>query len=106
MSQQIVECEILQLVKRAAAKRAADQMQELHHVARRVLVKASESAEPSEDGVAHPARRPRVAERERIKFRMPRDEHQIVKERIRASGRSMTAVLEEGLERYARTGEV
>lgn len=105
-NQQVVECQILSLVKTAAAAMAEKQMQELYHVARRILVKASEVAEPTEDGVAHPAQRPASAERERIKFRMPKDEHVIVKARIRASGRSMTSVLEEGLERYARTGKI
>lgn len=55
--------------------------------------------------VAHPAERPEGAERKRIRFVMDREKYDVVRERIRMSGISMTATLEQGLEAYARTGE-
>lgn len=55
--------------------------------------------------VAHPADRPKDAPRKRIRFMMPRDKYEVLIARIRASGLSMTATLEKGLEEFARTGE-
>lgn len=102
---QTVECLILAPVLNLAAARAAQQDRELTVVARAVLVKASRLAHPSDDGVAHPAERPPRADCKRIRFRMPKDEHAVVKDRIRASGQSMTSALEQGLMNYAKTGE-
>lgn len=100
-----VEAMILQPVRVAAQKRATDQDRQLAAVARAILVKISEQAQPSPDGVAHPARRPSKIPRKRIKFRMDAAQHAIVMDRIRASGSSLTAALEKGLEDYARTGK-
>jgi hypothetical protein len=104
-TKQTVEAMILRPIRIAAQARADEQARELAAVARAVLIKASESAEPSEDGVAHPASRPSNVGRQRIRFRMDREQHAVVKDRIRRSGQSMTAALEQGLEDYARTGK-
>lgn len=98
------EGEILLAVRNAAKARAESQARKLPAVARAVLIQASKRARPSEDGVAHPAERPTKAAKKRIRFTMDSDQYDLVKERIRQSGRSMTRALEEGLEDYARTG--
>lgn len=100
------EAQIRTTVLEAARARAETQARELHAVARALLVTTSKQARPSEDGVAHPAQRPEEVDRKRIRFSMDREEYGIIKDRIRASGRSLTAALEEELERYARTGEL
>ena len=100
-----VEAMILQPVRIAAQRQAAKQDRQLAAVARAILVKISETAQPSPDGVAHPARRPSTVPRKRLKFRMDKAQHEIVMDRIRASGSSLTAALEKGLEDYARTGK-
>lgn len=98
-------------VHKAAELRAKLQTRELPQVAKAILQRASEQATPLLDAdgkpmePAHPAERPDGTERVRIRFRTPRDEHEVVKQRIRTSGQSMTAVLEDGLRRYAETGE-
>jgi hypothetical protein len=98
-------------VHKAADLRARLQMRELPQVAKAILQRASEDATPLVDAdgnpmePAHPADRAEGTERVRIRFRTPTDEHEVIKQRIRASGSSMTAVLEDGLRRYAETGE-
>lgn len=98
-------------VHRAAELRAERLVQELPQVAKAILQRASENATPLLDAdgnpmePAHPADRPEGTERKRIRFRTDPKEHDVVKERIRSSGSSMTAVLEDGLRRYAETGE-
>lgn len=98
-------------VLNAAEIRAKRLVQELPQVAKAILKRASEEATPLLDAdgkptePAHPAERPEGTERKRIRFRTIPEEHDIVKERIRASGSSMTAVLEDGLRHYAETGE-
>lgn len=104
-NKQTVEAMILKPIRIAAQARAVREARELASVARQVLIKASENAQPSEDGVAHPASRPSNLGRQRIRFRMDREQHQVVKDRIRRSGQSMTSALEKGLEAYARTGK-
>jgi len=98
-------------VVRAAELRAERLVQELPQVAKAILQRASENATPLVDAdgnptePAHPAERPPGTKRRRIRFRTWPEEHDIVKERLRSSGASMTAVLEDGLRRYAETGE-
>jgi hypothetical protein len=99
------EGEILIPILLAAQAQARSKAQNLSAVGRAILRKASKAAEPSTDGVAHPAARPSNAGRKRMRFRMPGDEYEVIKERIRASGESVTAALEKGLEQYARTGK-
>lgn len=102
---QTVEAQITSLIRDAAKIKAEEQAHNLSAVAQAVIIRASKAAVPREDGVAHPAQRPRQTGCVRIRFRMNAEAYRIAKERIRASGTSMTAALEEGLERYARTGE-
>ena len=98
-------------VLRAAELRADLQVQELPQVAKAILQRASEDAKPLLDAdgnpmePAHPADRPEGTARKRIRFRTDPGEHDLVKERIRTSGASMTAVLEDGLRLYAETGK-
>lgn len=105
------EAMILEPVLEAAEARARQQDRQLPQVAKAILIRASEDATPllDEDGKptepAHPAERPAAATRRRIRFRVDAAAHEIVKDRIRASGTSMTAALEQGLLNYARTGE-
>ena len=101
-----VEAMVLAPIKRAAKAQADKDMRQLPVIARAILLEASKKAEPSEDGVAHPASRPTNANRLRIRFRMDPGEYEIVRDRIRASGQSVAAALEKGLERYARTGKI
>lgn len=100
-----VEAEIVTQILTAARKRAAKQGREITGVARNILVKASKAAK-LKPGVAHPANRPAQAARQRLRFRMDPEAYDVIKKRIRASGQSMTAALESGLEHYARTGEI
>ena len=98
-------------VLRAAKARAAMQDREITVVAKAILIRLSQNANPlvDEEGKptepAHPATRAPGEPRKRIRFRVDPDEHEGVKERIRASGISMTAALEQALESYSRTGE-
>lgn len=98
-------------VLRAAKARAATQDREITVVAKALLIKASQTATPllDEEGKptepAHPATREPGEVRKRIRFRVDPEAHEGVKERIRASGISMTAALETALESYSRTGE-
>lgn len=104
-SKQKVDMMVIDKVLQAAKLRAAEEAHDMSAVAKAIIIKASKNAKPSEDGVAHPAQRPARAERTRIRFLMGRQKYAIARDRIRASGTSVTAVLEEGLERYARTGQ-
>lgn len=88
----------------AAKERAKAQQRLLTRVARSLLERAARDAIPTEDGVAHPAVRSATAERKRIRFSVDTEAHDIMREKIRASGISMTAALEYELARYARTG--
>jgi predicted HicB family RNase H-like nuclease len=99
------EAKIRETVHRAAKARAAENAQELSRVAQAILIRASKAASPEEGGVAHPAKRPTGAPVKRIRFRIDSEAHEVIKARIRGSGTSMTAALEEGLENYARTGQ-
>lgn len=98
-------------VLKAAELRAQRLVQELPQVAKAILQRASEEAKPLLDAdghpmePAHPADRPEGTPRKRIRFRTDPEEHDLVKERIRTAGSSMTAVLEDGLRRYAETGK-
>jgi hypothetical protein len=98
-------------VLRAAKARAATQDREITVVAKAILIKLSKNATPliDEEGKptepAHPATREPGEVRKRIRFSVDPDEHEGVKERIRASGISMTAALETALEIYSRTGK-
>jgi hypothetical protein len=95
---------VLEVIRVAAEKRAQNEARELSKVAWAIVERAAKNSQPTSDGVAHPARRPTNLETKRIRFSAPRARYQAAKERIRDSGRSVAAVLEEGLERYARTG--
>lgn len=103
---QIVDHEVLAQVKRLAAARARVNLQELPQVAWTLLRNMARKAKPVEDGVAHPANRPAAAEKERIRFRAPREEYAQVRAAIRASGRSISSALEDALEEYGRSGKL
>jgi hypothetical protein len=104
-SSQKIDVMIIDKILAAARARATREARDMSLIARAVIIRASKAAQPSEDGVAHPAQRPALANRKRIRFLMDREAYSIAKSRIRASGQSVTAVLEEGLENYARTGK-
>lgn len=91
-------------VYEAARRRAEANAQELAKVARSIIYAASLEAQPSDDAVAHPAIRPANVDRRRLRFCVDRHQYDIAKGRIRASGQSMTAALEAGLEAYAFSG--
>lgn len=107
---QRVEIMVLAEVVTAASARAKMNHVYLAQVARDIIFKASGNARPievpegEEPPVAHPARRPMNAKTKRVRFMVATDRYQIARDRIRASGKSVTAVLEKGLEKYARTG--
>lgn len=100
------EAQILRDVREAAWARATVQDQNPLSIARSVLVKAAREAEPSPDMVAHPARRPNDAAKVRIRVVVDKATFDIVKDRIRTSGISLTGALEAGLTTYARTGKI
>lgn len=98
---------IMEPVRKAAELIADRQGRELSKVAEAIVYREAETAEPTESGVAHPAKRPPadVIPRTRVRFATDRERYGQAVKRIRASGRSVAGVLEAGLEQYARTGK-
>lgn len=101
-----VEAQIREVSHRAAKLRCQVDARELPAVAREILIRAASNAKPTEDRIAHPVENPAQEAKVRVRFRMPVEQHQAVKAAIRDSGQSMTRVIEEGLEEYARTGQL
>lgn len=99
-----VEVMIRDVVYDAALARARAQAQQLRGVAREILWDRAAQAEPNEHAVM-PAARFIDAPRRRLRFQAPRDAYQKALGRLHASGVSVTAAIEEGLEQFARTGE-
>jgi hypothetical protein len=102
---QPVEVEVLADVYDRAMARAKDQGQRLATVARQVLFQ--EAARTPADAPV-PAGRPPLREygqrRKPIKFSVLADAYATARDKIRASGRSVAAAVEDGLTVYARTG--
>jgi hypothetical protein len=99
------EAKVFLPVREKAWERAAKQDRNPITVVHAILVKASKEAVPSEDGVAHPMHYPPGTKKKRIRFEMDEQEYLVIRDRIRASGKSMTAALTMGLIEYARTGK-
>lgn len=102
-----VEVMVRDVVYQAALLRARSQAQQLATVAREILFDRAALAQPSPNVVA-PA--PRVlmysdSTRKRFRFQVKRNAYNDARNRLHASGVSVTAVIEEGLETFARTGE-
>lgn len=102
-----VEILIMSEVRDAAQARADSQDVALATVAKTIVWKASGAAQPPAEGeaVAHPARRPPNADLKRVRFMANREQFEVARDRIRASGKSVAQALETGLEKYARTGK-
>lgn len=102
-----VEVMIRNAVYEAALARARTQAQKLRGVAREILFERAAQVQPGTDE-GHPA--PRMLslsqpKRRRLRFPVDRDEYEPARDRLHASGVSVTAAIEDGLERFARTGE-
>lgn len=106
-SRKRVEILIMKEVREAAQARADSQDVALATVAKTIVWKASAAAQPPAEGqkVAHPARRPPNSDLKRVRFMANRDQFEVARDRIRASGKSVAQALEAGLEKYARTGK-
>lgn len=102
-----VEVAVLATVYDSAMSRATSQGQRLATVARTVLY---QEAAKTPDGVETPEGRPPLREygqaRKPIKFKVARESWLVAQGKIRASGRSVAAAIEDGLAVYARTGTV
>lgn len=99
-----VEILIMKEVREAAQARADSQDVALAVVAKSIVWKASAAAQPSTEEVAHPAKRPAKSDLKRVRFMANREQFEVARDRIRASGTSVAQALETGLEKYARTG--
>lgn len=100
-----IEVMIRAVVYDAALARAKSQAQQVRTIAREVMFDRAAQAEPNEFP-AHPtARVLGQPARRRLRFRAVLSDYTIARKRLHASGVSVTAAIEEGLERYARTGE-
>ena len=106
-SRKRVEILIMKEVREAAQARADSQDVALATVAKTIVWKASAAAQLPAEGqkVAHPARRPPNSDLKRVRFMANRDQFEVARDRIRASGKSVAQALEAGLEKYARTGK-
>lgn len=105
-----VEILIMREVREAAQARADSQCVALATVAKTIIWKASAAARPAPTGqaVAHPAiRYPNGSSKnlKRVRFMANRDQFEVARDRIRASGKSVASVLESGLEKYAQSGK-
>lgn len=102
-----VEILIMKEVREAAQARADSLGIPLAIVAKTVIWKASQAAQPpvKSETVAHPARRPPNSELQRVRFMANRAQFEVARDRIRASGKSVSQALEVGLERFARTSK-
>jgi len=102
---QTVEVMIRDVVYDAALARAKSQVQPLRGIAREILFDRAAQAEPIDQAI-HPAGRVLLSsDRVRLRFQAPREAYQRARKRLHSSGVSVTAAVEEGLERFARTGE-
>ena len=102
-----VEILIMKEVREAAQVQADLQDVALATVAKTIIWKASAAAQPPAEGeqVAHPARRPPNSDLKRVRFMANREQFEVARDRIRASGKSVAQALETGLEKFARTGK-
>lgn len=102
----IVEIEVLTEVYWAACARARAEDVPLAAVSRQIIYSASRKVTPEEGKalVIRTAKRPRKSTCKRVRLTANRDEYQAARDRIRAAGWSVAAVLEMGLENYARKG--
>lgn len=99
-----VEVMIRDAVYDAALLRSQAQAQKLRAVAREILFDRASQTEPV-DHATHPtARILGQPARMRLRFRANRKAYARAKNRLHAAGTSVTAVIEDGLEQYARTG--
>lgn len=102
---QTVEIMVRDVVYDAALARAKSQAQQLRSVAREILFDRAAQAEPDAN-VVHPAARVLWNQpRRRVRFQAPQESYRVAKERLHASGVTVTAAIEAGLEQFARTGE-
>lgn len=101
---QTVEAMIRETVYDAALLRAQANAQKLRSVAREILFEQAALATPDSEG--RPTARVILNQRRRrLRFPVPRESYEVARDRLHASGLSVTAALEIGLERFARTGE-
>jgi hypothetical protein len=102
-----VEVQIKDVVYDAALARAKSQAQQLRTVAREILFAQAAQAEPAQ-GFAALAPAARVLgqpPRTRMRFQVSPDAYESAKDRLHKAGISVTAAIEDGLVRFARTGE-
>lgn len=93
-------------VHRQASKRAREEGIDLATIARALLFRAALAAEPDPDfdpAARRPPFRP-AAERQRLKFWIPREPYELACAAILASRQSVAAALEKELSTYAERG--
>lgn len=101
---QTVEAMIRETVYDAALLRAQANAQKLRSVAREILFEQAALARPVDE--ARPTARVIMNQRRRrLRFPVSRASYEQARDKLHASGVSVTAALEDGLERFARTGE-
>lgn len=88
----------------AAMQRALYQGETLASVTRACYFAAAALAKPVEGGKARIRPRPYGEERERIRFRVPRDQRTATRSSIEAAGISVPAAIEQMLEFYVEHG--
>jgi len=100
-----VEVMIRESVYNAALLRAQSQAQQLRAVAREILYDRAAAVKATAH-VGHPAARVLgQPPRKRLRFRAPVRSYDRARDRLHSAGTSVTAVIEDGLEQYARTGQ-
>lgn len=102
----MVELMIRTVVYDAALARAKSQAQQLRTVAREILFERAAQAEPATgfNKLTPVARVLGQPPRTRLRFKTDDRSYLQAKNRLRDSGVSVTAAIEDGLEEYARTG--
>lgn len=101
----IRELYVLKQVYDAAKARARRAGQPLSAVAREIIWQASIHARPAPDNVKmHTNNRKPGAKTKRVRLTVPQHAYDVAVVRIRASGSSVAAALEDGLTEYARYG--
>lgn len=100
-----VEVMIRDEVYDAALARAKSQAQQLRGVAREILFSRAAQAEPHGGTMFPTARVLGQPSRTRLRFQASADAYDRARRRLHASGMSVTATIEDGLERFARTGQ-
>lgn len=103
--QTTVEVMVRDVVYDAALARAKSQAQQLRGVAREILYDRAAQVTPVPNATRPAGRVLGQPPRTRLRFKANTNSYTTARNRLHAAGTSVTAVIEEGLESYARTGE-